>query len=517
MSFFWQTASRINRRAIFVFKKSFAVKMFRFFRKKSLKLDEISPDAPVRNLGTSDVDSIIDILRDMVMFSISRNITYGGIDGMEAFVNYGEVFFPIHFIASRIAGAHFEIKKVANDAIVWCTTRSKAAGKISKILTKPNAIQSWYDFVYLHIVSKLACGNAFDYAAIPEIYPDSKPIWEKLDQLWCIPGSMISINTAVSGKLRIFGFDDLEETIKGYRISGDNRIIPPAYIWHDKDLCTNFTQFNKSGVLMSPSRLDAVRRNIANLSKVYDARGTIYENCGALGIITNETKDDAGPVAMSPEEKDELYKNYNSSHGIVKGKSPIMISNRALRYQNIGLSIAHLQPFEETLADAVEIAGIFEIPSVLIPRKDQSTFDNQANAEKAVYSNVIKRIGQQFCKDLTTFLQTEDSGYYIDINFNDVDCLQVGRKESEECDEIVNRNSRQKFIDGMISYNIWRGNVHEQALDGEIYDKTRMEMTDEEIAFFNARLNNIFGNTSNPQREKENGTDDEKPSGDNEG
>jgi len=38
------------------------------------------------------------------------------------------------------------------------------------------------------------------------------------------------------------------------------------------------------------------------------------------------------------------------------------------------LSIAELQPFEETLADAINIAGAYGIPAVLVPRKDQSTF-----------------------------------------------------------------------------------------------------------------------------------------------
>lgn len=491
--------------------------MFGIFKKKSLRLDDISPDAPVRDVRADDVDGILDILRNIMVFRLGNKISYRGIDGMSAFEEFGEVFFPIHFIASRIAGAHFEIKKVSNDAIVWCTTRSKTAGKISRILTKPNAIQTWYDFVYLHIVSKLACGNAFDYAAVPELLSDSKPMWEKIDQLWCVPGNMMSIETSRTSKLRVFGFNELEETIRGYRISGSDFLIKPSLVWHDRDLCTNMGQYKGPSVLMSPSRLDSVRRNVTNLSKVYDSRGTIYENCGALGILTNETKDDAGPVAMTDEEKKELYDNYNSRHGILKGKSPIMVSNRALRYQSMGLSIAHLQPFEETLADAVEIAGVYEIPPVLIPRKDQSTFDNQASAEKAVYSNVIKRMGRQFCKDITAFLQIEESGYYIDVNFDDVDCLQVGRKESEECEEIINRNSRQKFIDGMISYNIWRGNVHEQALEGEIYDKTRMEMSDEEIDFFNRRLDNIFGNTQKPQQDNDYGKDDEEPSGDDEG
>ena len=72
---------------------------------------------------------------------------------------------------------------------------------------------------------------------------------------------------------------------------------------------------------------------------------------------------------------------------------------------------------------------------------------------------------------------------------------------------MTNRNCRQMFIDGMISYNTWKGKIHEEALQGEIFDKTRMEMSEEEIAYFDKKLDNIFTNTKNPQQDE--GTNDE--------
>ena len=45
------------------------------------------------------------------------------------------------------------------------------------------------------------------------------------------------------------------------------------------------------------------------------------------------------------------------------------------------MTIEELQPFEETLASASVIAGAYNIDSVLIPRKDHSTFSNLREAE----------------------------------------------------------------------------------------------------------------------------------------
>lgn len=471
------------------------------FRKKSQTLDAVSANAPINAIPESQRKTFVDVLRNISLFHISGHCTYNGIDGLEAFNNYGEVFFPIHFIASRIAGAHFEIKRSSDDSIVWCTTRSKATQQLEKILTQPNSQQTWNQFVYSHFVSKLCFGNAFVYSPLSDFFANKTDKYKFIDQLWTIPGNMVSIETQTSYSLRIFSVYKAEEVIRGYKIDGGGALIPPGLIWHDRDLFGNFGQLQAHAALMSPSRLESVRRNISTLSKVYDARNTIYANCGAIGMIVNKTQDDTGHIALTASEKQELHDQYNSTYGATGGKSPIMITNADLDYKQIGLGIAHLQPFEETLADSVEIAGVYEIPSVLIPRKDQSTFDNQANAEKAVYSNVIKRMGKQFCKELTEFLGLSD--YYIDINFDDVDCLQIGRRESEEVEALVNATCRQKFIDGMITFNDWRGRVHESALEGDQFNKTRLEMDDSEIEFFNTRLNNIFGITTNPQQEKD--------------
>lgn len=480
------------------------------FRKKSRTLNEVSADAPIAKVPESQRAGIADVLRNLTLFNITGSCSYNGVDGITAYNNFAEVFFPIHFIASRIAGAHYEIKRTKDDSVVWCTTRSRATDTLQRLLTQPNSLQTWSQFVYAHFISKLGDGNAFMYAPISDVFAHSQEKYKWIDQLWTIPANMMSIETVTSYKLRVFSVYKLDEVIRGYRIAGSNDIIKPGLVWHDRDLFSNYGQITSKAALMSPSRLDSVRRNISTLGKVYDARNTIYANCGALGMIINKTKDDTGPFAMTDEEKEALHRNYNSGHGVTDGKSPIMISNLDLDYKQIGQGIAHLQPFEETLADAVAIAGVYEIPSVLIPRKDQSTFDNQANAEKAVYSNVIKRLGQQFCKEFTEFLGLKD--YYIDINFDDVDCLQVGRKEAEEVLTMVNATARQMFIDGLITYNDWRGRVHEAALDGDVYGKVRMEMTDEEIQFFNTRLNNIFGITTNPQQE--NGKDHQSANAD---
>lgn len=412
---------------------------------------------------------------------IRINRMYGPVSGMTEFIGLPEVFFPVNFIASRIAGAHFEIKKNSDDSIVWCANRSNEAREIARLLTRPNWLQSWQEFVYTYFMQKLATGNTFLRGAMnSDIFDSSTEKWKWCKNLWVIPSSVVSIETTrMGGIVNMFGCEDVEDVITGYRINGSVN-VPYWQMFHDRDLYAEAGDGN-ADFLWSPSRLLACKRNITILKRVYDARNTIFDKCGALGIITNRSQDEAGHVAMDPTEKKELIDHYNNTYGPGEGKSPTVITDANVDYLKTGASISELQPFDETLADAIEIAGMYNIPPVLVPRKDQSTFNNVSAAEKSVYTSVIIPMCRKFCENLTLFLGLKD--YYISCNFDDVDCLQTGRKEEEQNKKLVNDRCRQQFIDGLITYNDWRAQIHESAKDGEIFNKTLFEMSDEERSF----------------------------------
>lgn len=482
--------------------KNLLGKLFRF---KSFKLNDVSGDTPINSVPEPYRQNMLDVIRAMnipMRFNARYDTINGMDDGLVLFFLLAEVAFPIDYIASRIAGAHFEIKRVSDDSIVWCTGRSYKAQKIARILSRPNCLQRWNEFVYMHIVNKLATGNAFMRAAMGAGTCADTPKWKWCDNLWSIPASCVSIDST-GRSIPLFGITNIDELINGYRLISNNAIIPTWQIWHDRD---GFADLSGSKMFLAHSRLESVYRNISNLKNVYDARNIIYSRCGALGIITNKTSDVTGHVKMSPSEKEELRKNYSENYGVTGSKAPVLISDKDLGYLATGMNIVQLQPFEETLLDAIVIAGRYGIPDVLVPRKDHSTFSNQSTAEKGVYSGVIIPMAKTFCSELTEFLRTEDEGYYIDCNFDNVDCLQVGRKESEEVNTMVNDRCRQQFNDGLISINDWRAQIHESALDGDVFNKTKFEMTDQEIMFISRVINS--GKTTNPQQE--NGTENDK-------
>ena len=402
-----------------------------------------------------------------------------GDDYLHMYESIPEVFFPIDYIASRIAGANFVIKRTSDDSIVW---RRK---ELNKIISRPNCIMSFREFVYQHFVYKLALGNSFIRAAMADNFRDSSK-YKFCSNFWVLPSNNVSINKK-SNKVPLFGICDADDIIGKYTLSASNgKIDIPAWqVWHDRD---GGVDWNSYKILRSKSRLASLTAPISNLLAVYEARNVIYVKRGGLGFIVNQQQDVTGSVALKDSEVRELLTQHYEKYGIKKGQYPYGFSNTPISFVRTNLSISELQPFDETLADAISIAGAFGIPAVLVPRKDQSTFSNQSAAEKSVYCSQVIPLAKRFCEEFSVFLGLED--LYIDCDFSYVDCLQSGMKEAEDVKTSVNNRCQAQFEHGLITLNDWRAQIGESKVEDEIFDKLKFHMSDEELELINRVINN---------------------------
>lgn len=427
---------------------------------------------------------------------------------LQLFMAVPEVFFPIDFIASRISKAHFEIKRMKDDSIVWCNRR------MNKVMSNPNCLMSWPELIYAVVAIKLATGNGYVRAAMSESAKD-KPKYRWCDNFWPVLTTNIRA-VPPSYSLPLYGVCDMSELVHHYEIAVSSRgmlNVPAWQMWHDRDLMADLHTMGYP-YLKSKSRLESVMKAVSNLVAVYEARNVIYVKRGGIGFLVSLKRDETGSTAMKPKEKKEIQDYLNNTYGIGEGQTPIGVTDVPLSFVRTNLSIQELQPFEETLQDAVTIAGAYGIPDVLVPRKDHSTFSNQAAAEKSAYSGVVIPMASKLCSDLTTFLGLDKDGLYLDCNFSDVDCLQVGLKEAEEVKKLVNDRCRLQFSDGLITLNDWRGQIHESQIPEEedpLFSKLKYHMTDEELA----RVTKIITNNqpTAPSRGDENGQREEAESG----
>lgn len=465
----------------------FKLPFFRSFTRKSGEQQSNAIELPL-DLGGGTVEKYSPRYLELNVLPYFCGENY-----LQLFETVPEVFFPINYIASRIAGATFEVKRVKDDSIVFYKK------ELNKFLDQPNCLMKFRELVYLHFVYRLATGNAFLRAAMGDgVNPDRR--WRWCDNFWELPADKMQV--VPNRDMRtMFAVASKEELITAYRLEmgyTSFRDIAPVEVWHDRDGRPSF--YNDSNFMMSKSRLASQQKAISNLIAVYQARNLIYVKQGGLGFIVSKKTDATGSVALTEKEKKAIIEQHQGKYGVVGDKLPYGISDVPIDFIRTNLSISELQPFDETLHDAITIAGAFGIPSVLVPRKDQSTFSNQSTAEKAVYSSHIIPMTKRFCQDLTAFLGIEDDGFYLDCCFRDVDCLQEGLKDAEEVKKLLNERCKMQFLSGIITINDWRAQICEEKLEGEVFDKVLFNMTDEEIEF----INRVFNIKSEKEDERRN-------------
>lgn len=437
---------------------------------------------------------------------------------LQLFRTVPEVFWPIDYIASRIAGANFIVKRSSDDSVVW-----RMSHPVNGILNNPNCLMGWYEFIYNHFVYKLTTGNAYVRAAMGDHLDADTMKWKYCDTYWNLPSDRVTIERARQGRfIPLFGFtpNGIDDIIEGYRLSYGSfasEEIPAWQVWHDRDGLPGYGGAN--GFLKSLSRLAPLKMPISNLVAVYSARNIIYVKRGGVGFIVQQQQDKAGTIAMTSDEKKDFVKELTEDYGFGAGQFPFGVSNIPMSFVRTNLSISELQPFDETLADAIAIAGAYGIPSVLVPRKDQSTFSNQATAEKTVYSGIVIPLAKRFCKDFTTFLgmETGTSKYYLDCDFSDVDCLQVGLKEKEEVKRLINSRCSEQFNKGLISLNDWRAQIGESMIEEAelpLASKLKWQMTDDELMQINRIFNSTILNNTNNNNQQEDGKNQQPAKGD---
>lgn len=426
---------------------------------------------PVQGVQTVNASGVskAQLMREIVATPFVANANF-----VALFNSVPEVAWPVNYIASRAAGAKYLLKKFKDDSVVWDNET------INKMLVKPNAFETWYRTLWKHFAYKLVTGNSYIKAAMSDAFAGATTLYKWCDRYVCLEEPYVSIEYKLPMG-DIYGVSEIEDVVDCYYHdygTFTRRAIPPQCVFHDVD---DAFGFYNGDPLTAKSRLMAVLKAISNLIAVYEARNVIYVKRGGLGWLVSNAHDEMGSRALTPDEKKEILNQANEMYGLERGKYPYGISDAPLSFIRTNLSISDLQPFDETLADAVIIAGIYGIPPVLIPRKDQSTYSNQANAEKAVYSSVIIPLVQRFCQEFTHFLGLDQDGLYLDADFSDVDCLQTGKKEEQDVHRSITDRCKVEFESGLIALNDWRAQQGYERVENPLYDKLVTDMTPDEI------------------------------------
>lgn len=319
-------------------------------------------------------------------------------------------------------------KRASAKANVRIQVVSKSTGEpvennLSRLLKNPNWFQTTKEYINQASLFRDIYGNEYDYLFFGiGIKPENSKSMSSL-----VP-SLIDID--YKSNTLYFMETEAPEVMYKYRFNGVVTDIPSEQIIHMNDNRIHISGQDQS-LLKGESKLKSIMLPLTNIVAAYEARGILIKNRGALGILSNGTKDGIGSTLPLDDKEvtnvQSKYKNY----GINKGQDQIIITNMALKWQKMGVDISNLKLFEEVKEDAIKIAEAYNYPPELLVFENSPTLfgENKKQAEKSWYQNSIIPETQEKIEALNKKFQTESKPYHITGTFDHLPIFQENRKE----------------------------------------------------------------------------------------
>jgi len=403
--------------------------------------------------NTSQVGSIQipDSLKDDNAFTLANTVS--------------ELYYPIDFYADRSSKLRFFIADNNGKELI--------NSEYNRFINDINPIYSFSDLVYQYVFSYLADGNGITHVTVPSSY--RKPSTSSISRMDVLQPDLIDIDEFTNiSTLSISSLNDLIRRIR----------------YNDNTLQTNYLDITRVRIdtldqsrreysnVLCKSPLYKAKRNIDNLLATYSARYNVYANNGSAGyLVKKSTSANNLSEIVDPTTRQTILDDINQRNGITGRRNFWGISSVPLEFINTLADIQKLMPFEETLENSIKIASIYQIPPELIPRKDQTTFNNKSEAERSVWENGIMSVVQVVCSNFTKALYLDKSGVQIMADYSTVSSLKQDKKVQAEADKAVTDNQLALYEKGIITYNSFLLAIGQEAVsdgDNYIYDRTKV-------------------------------------------
>lgn len=313
------------------------------------------------------------------------------------------------------------------------------------LLAKPNPVQTDRQFrsqVYSYI-------QAYGYCPVLIKRPVGFEMdYTKISSMWVLPPNYVNILTNkkyLTAKSHMDMVDKIEFTYEGMTTEIDKDSV---YIF--TDLSTNF-----DNLVMPDSKLIPLRYPINNIIKNYEARGTIAEKRGAIGILSNARADSVSTLPLTQAEKKELQEDY-SRYGLGRNQWQVVITNASLNYQSMVMPVRDMMLLEMETADVMTIADAFGYPSVLLANEKGTTYSNQEGAERKLYQDTIVPEAVNYEEQLNDMLGLVQHGRKVCYDFTWLPSLQEDEKLKAEVRRIQGEAVIQEFNNNVITWNEMR-------------------------------------------------------------
>lgn len=283
---------------------------------------------------------------------------------------------------------------------------------IVRILENPNPLTRGNDHIRQWNENKCVYGNNFEYLNRP--FSSSIPA-----TLTNLPPAETTIIT--SGKF--YKQTKLEDIILGYKYGNDQI--------ETNDI--NQTRvINGKNPVKGESPLVSLYMPISNIRGAYGFRNVLINKKGALGILSNNSKDSAGAIPMSDVERKRLEQEYQRQYGIQDTQSQVIMTNSSLAWQSMTFPTKDLMLFEEIDADFNAIIDAYGLNGNIFTRTQGTTFENLNQGIKQAYQSTIIPEAEELAMNRSLLFGLISKGEWLELDYSHIPVLQENEKEKAE-------------------------------------------------------------------------------------
>lgn len=317
--------------------------------------------------------------------------------------------------------------------------KGSEAERIRSLLRRPNAIQTWRQFNSQAELFLNLFGEVFIFALTPVGMPD------KVKALWVLPNWAVDVK--LTGKM--FMQTEVTEMIESYSLNynGVKTVLPVESVLHLKD-----QHINTNEILRGRSRMVGLQDEVSNIIAAYESRNVLITRRGAIGVLSNESKDSVGNIPMSDEDKKNLQEDFQK-YGLSRDQWQVIITNASLKWQAMSMPTKDLLLFEEIEDDVRQIADTYEYPMYLLGFKSGTTYSNVGEAKKSLYQDSIIPEAEYIAESLTSFLKADLVGLQIKVFYDHLDIFQQGEKEKADAFKVRSDANVTLYEKGIITLN----------------------------------------------------------------
>jgi hypothetical protein len=225
--------------------------------------------------------------------------------------------------------------------------------------------------------------------------------------------------------------------------------------------------------LIPESPIKPIEQPVNNLIGIYESQGTLIHARGSLGVL-GPKNDPNGAISMTEDEKVELQESYNAKYGLKSAQWKIILSNTEMNWQSMMMPYGDLQLPEWGKDQLMSISDSLNYPFELLANgRAGSIGGTEADAfQKQLYQNFVIPFAEMIFEQLTNAFNGDRYGFYINIDYSHVNCLQEDLRKKSLERKAKNEYNKQEWDAGIRTLDDWRIDLGEDPLPdgkGKVY------------------------------------------------